>query len=188
MSVLRKVLRSRGIGHRIEPGIARSTGRRARHRIGSVALAAGALALTAGAHAVDIAPEVGTGLPALTSGAEIYAHVCAACHMPNGTGAVGAGRIPALAGDKALASWEYVALTVLNGRHLMPPFGSELNMGPLHLGLHLTDAQVADVVNYVRTHLGNHWHSHVRAAQVSALPHPAAPDPPASKSAQETKR
>ena len=35
--------------------------------------------------------------------------------MPEAQGAVGAGHYPKLAGDVALVSWQYVALTVLNG-------------------------------------------------------------------------
>jgi mono/diheme cytochrome c family protein len=42
----------------------------------------------------------------------------------------------------------------------------------------LSDAQVADVVNYVRSHFGNQWKGSVTADQVAALPHPsAAADP-----------
>jgi len=38
----------------------------------------------------------------------------------------------------------------------------------------LSDAQIADVVNYVRSHFGNGYKAEVTAQQVSALPHPAA--------------
>jgi mono/diheme cytochrome c family protein len=37
---------------------------------------------------------------------------------------------------------------------------------------HLSDAQIADVVNYVRSHFGNHWKDKATPAQVAALPHP----------------
>jgi mono/diheme cytochrome c family protein len=38
----------------------------------------------------------------------------------------------------------------------------------------LTDAQIADVVNYVRSHFENAYKSTVTAKQVAALPHPSA--------------
>jgi mono/diheme cytochrome c family protein len=109
---------------------------------------------------------------ATTSGAEIYGHICRGCHMPGGTGAVGAGRYPQLAGDPKLVSWEYAAVTVLHGRKAMPAFGLSNDMaGPMR-AVHLSDEQVAAVVNYVRTHFGNHWKSTVTAADVAKLPHP----------------
>ena len=39
---------------------------------------------------------------------------------------------------------------------------------------HLSDAQIADVVNYVRSHFGNTYKPQVTAKQIAALPHPAA--------------
>jgi len=111
---------------------------------------------------------------AADSGAATYAHICQGCHMPRGQGAVGAGRYPALAGNPALVSWQYVALTVLNGKNGMPAFGRQNKQGtsPAFLSVYLSDAQVAAVVNYVRTHFGNHWRSTATADQVAALPHP----------------
>ena len=38
-------------------------------------------------------------------------------------------------------------------------------------------AQIADVINYVRGHFGNHYKDVVSASEVAALPHPSA-DPP----------
>jgi mono/diheme cytochrome c family protein len=109
-------------------------------------------------------------------GAEIYGHICQACHMPQAQGAVGAGHYPKLAGDPALVSWQYVALTVLNGKNGMPGFGVAPQHFEFPLGaIHLSDAQVAEVVNYVRSHFGNTYKDKVTAAQVAALPHPAAP-------------
>jgi mono/diheme cytochrome c family protein len=43
---------------------------------------------------------------------------------------------------------------------------------------HLSDAQVADVVNYVRNNFGNRYETKVTAKQVAALPHPTAETPP----------
>jgi mono/diheme cytochrome c family protein len=91
--------------------------------------------------------------------------------MPQGQGAVGAGRCPKLAGDPALVSWQFVALTVLNGKNGMPPFGLPEDRFVLG-GVHLSDAQVAAVVNYVRTRFGSKSKGSTTAARVAALPHP----------------
>jgi mono/diheme cytochrome c family protein len=107
------------------------------------------------------------------SGAEIYGHICQACHMPQAQGAVGAGHYPKLAGDPALVSWQYAALTVLNGKNGMPAFGLPADQYEFVFGaVYLSDAQVAQVVNYVRSHFGNKWKGSVTAAQVAALRHP----------------
>lgn len=107
-------------------------------------------------------------------GAGIYGHICQGCHMAAAQGAVGAGHYPKLAGDPALASWEYVALTVLNGRKGMPAFGlASQAAGPMRAA-YLTDAQVAEVVNYVRSNFGNRYRTKVNAQQIAALPHPTA--------------
>jgi mono/diheme cytochrome c family protein len=75
-------------------------------------------------------------------GASLYAHVCAACHLADGQGATGAGAYPALKGDARLLSTDYVLTVLLAGQHAMPA-----------LGRAMSDAQVADLVNYVRATL-----------------------------------
>jgi mono/diheme cytochrome c family protein len=112
-------------------------------------------------------------LGALT-GQQIYEHICQGCHMPGGQGAVGAGFYPKLSADKNFVSWQFVALTVLNGRNGMPPFGYPGGEGARTGASHLSDAQIADVVNYVRGHFGNSYKPEVTARQISLLPHPAA--------------
>jgi mono/diheme cytochrome c family protein len=107
------------------------------------------------------------------SGEQIYDHICQGCHMSGAQGAVGAGAYPKLAANKKFVSWEFVALTVINGRNGMPPFGQPANQ-ELPRATHLTDAQIADVVNYVRSHFENRYKTNVTAQQVAALPHPAA--------------
>jgi mono/diheme cytochrome c family protein len=107
------------------------------------------------------------------SGEQIYDHICQGCHMSGAQGAVGAGAYPKLAANKKFVSWEFVALTVLNGRNGMPPFGLPSNQEQSR-ATHLTDAQIADVVNYVRSHFENRYKANVTAGQVAALPHPAA--------------
>lgn len=79
-------------------------------------------------------------------GAALYAATCAGCHMPDGRGAEGAGRYPALAGNGKLENAAYPASIVLNGLRGMPGFATQMD-----------DAQVAAVVNYVRTNLGNRY-------------------------------
>jgi mono/diheme cytochrome c family protein len=115
-------------------------------------------------------------------GAEIYGHICQGCHMPGAQGAAGAGHYPKLAGDPALVSWQYVALTVLHGKNGMPAFGQQPT-GELmdFLLVHLSDAQVADVVNHVRSNFCNHYKGSVTAEQVAALPHPGAASPASRK-------
>lgn len=109
----------------------------------------------------------------LGSGAQIYQHICQGCHMASGEGATGAGYYPKLADDPALVSWQYVAITVLNGKNGMPAFGSAAGGPRARFAAHLSDAQVAAVVNYVRSNFGNHWKERVTANEVGSLPHPA---------------
>jgi mono/diheme cytochrome c family protein len=134
-----------------------------------------ALLLSASVAVVASADDSGfasTATLSNVSGEDIYSRICQGCHMPHGEGAIGAGHYPKLAGSVTLASWQFVALTVLGGRNGMPAFSSPAGLawdGPM---VHLSDAQIADVVNYVRTHFGNAYRDRVTAAQVAKLPHP----------------
>jgi mono/diheme cytochrome c family protein len=92
------------------------------------------------------------------TGEALYAGVCQGCHMPNAQGAVGAGRYPALADNPKLAASGYPVTMVLRGFHGMPAVGKMM-----------TDAQVAQVVNYVRTHFGNSYTDAVKPEDVKAL-------------------
>ena len=92
------------------------------------------------------------------TGAEIYANICAACHMPDAMGAVGAGFYPALASNPRLLGSRYPAYIVVKGMNGMPPMA---NM--------LTDEQIADVVNYVRTNFGNDYPGPISATEIAAL-------------------
>jgi mono/diheme cytochrome c family protein len=130
-------------------------------------------ATAAAAAPIDPAPpDVGAAIGS-AGGEQIYTRVCQGCHMPDGRGAIGAGRYPALAGDAALMSWEEAAVIILNGRNAMPAFGVPDAPQIQIRVFHLSDANVADVVNYVRSHFGNHWKPTVTATKVAALPHPA---------------
>jgi len=97
------------------------------------------------------------------TGAQIFTHICQGCHMPDGKGAVGAGHYPALAGNPKLASAAYPVVMVVNGRGAMPAFGDGLS-----------DAQIAEVVNYVRTHFGNAYTDTLKPEDVAPF-HPAKP-------------
>jgi mono/diheme cytochrome c family protein len=63
---------------------------------------------------------------------------------------------PALAGNPKLASAAYPTLTVLQGRRAMPAFGDSLS-----------DEQVAEVVNYVRSNFGNRYADTIRSEDVA---------------------
>jgi mono/diheme cytochrome c family protein len=140
-----------------------------------LALLAASVATGAFADDASVTSTAGFGS---VGGAEIYGHICQGCHMPGAQGAAGAGHYPKLAGDPALVSWQYVALTVLHGKNGMPAFGLQPT-GELmdFLLVQLSDAQVAAVVNYVRSNFGNHYKGSITAAQVAALPHPGTASP-----------
>jgi len=122
------------------------------------ALASGlALCLLSGAQAA-LAQGQGMGGYSEQTGEALYQGVCQGCHMPNAQGAVGAGAYPALAGDKKLVAKAYPELVVLRGQKAMPAFGPSLS-----------DAQVAAVVNYVRTHFTNSYSDTVTVEDVKAL-------------------
>jgi mono/diheme cytochrome c family protein len=93
-----------------------------------------------------------------TDGESLYHAACQVCHMPNGQGGSGAASYPALAGNPKLSASAYPIVMVLHGSKAMPPFNAAL-----------TDAQVAAVVSYVRTHFGNVYKDKVSADQVKGL-------------------
>ena len=126
-----------------------------------------AMALTAATAAADEPPPFTPFSPASASkpgpfvhsdGATIYRAVCQGCHMPDAQGAKGAGEYPALAADARLASPEFPAARVLTGWLGMPRFGDMLS-----------DAQIAEVVNYVRTNFGNHYVDRLTANDVERM-------------------
>lgn len=77
-------------------------------------------------------------------GEAVYRGVCAACHMPDGRGAVGAAAYPSLADDAKLAQTGYAIAIILHGQRAMPPFARTL-----------TDQQIADVIGYINRSFGN---------------------------------
>ena len=92
------------------------------------------------------------------SGEELYANVCQGCHMPDGKGATGAGTYPSLVQNSNLESGGYPLHVVVSGQRAMPPVGAMMS-----------DAQVAAVVNYVRTHFGNAYRDTVSANDVKRV-------------------
>jgi mono/diheme cytochrome c family protein len=104
-----------------------------------------------------------------TSGKEIYETICQGCHMPDAKGAVGAGKYPALAGDLALKSRQFMALTVLMGRRNMPAFSVKHGVGFGGPPATLSYAQIAAVINYVRSNFGNQFNDAITEEEVAAL-------------------
>lgn len=111
----------------------------------------------------DTAQDMGAGAmnrnaPYNFQGGEaVFKNVCQGCHMANAEGAVGAGMYPALAKNAKLEVAGYPVAVIVHGQKAMPPFGGLLN-----------DQQIADVVNYVRTHFGNAYKDKVTPEDVKA--------------------
>ena len=93
-----------------------------------------------------------------SGGEAVFKSICQGCHMPDAKGAKGAGTYPALAANPNLEAAGYPLMLVVNGQKAMPGFGSML-----------TDQQVADVINYVRTHFGNSYADAVKTEDVRAV-------------------
>lgn len=106
------------------------------------------------------------------NGEQIFHSICQGCHMPDAKGATGAGAYPALTGNPKLASPQYMAAVILFGRHDMPSFEMEPSSTIGFSGdTKLSDEQIADVINYVRTHFANDYRNSITAAEVAAM-HP----------------
>ena len=97
-------------------------------------------------------------------GAKVYEELCQACHMANAMGAEGAGKITALAKNPNLESADYPIAVVTGGKGAMPWFRGNL-----------TDQQIADVINHVRSHFGNRYRDKISAADVAERGVPAPP-------------
>lgn len=110
------------------------------------------------AAASEVMPFANSSAFDYTDGEELYRSSCQACHQANGEGAVGAGAYPALAGNPNLEAAAYPAMLILHGQRGMPALGS-----------YFDDAQVAAVVNYIRTHFGNDFDTPMTAQDVADL-------------------
>ena len=88
-------------------------------------------------------------------GKAIYEGLCQGCHMHDAKGAVGAGMYPALANDSKLEVAGYPIAVIVHGQKAMPALGG-----------YLDDRQVADVVNYIRSHYGNNYKDEAKPEDV----------------------
>ena len=91
-------------------------------------------------------------------GAALYRATCQACHMEDAKGAMGAGAHPPLAGNPKMRSKHFLAGVILTGYHGMP-----------RLGHMMSDEQVAEVTNFVRSNFGNDYPDTITAAEVADL-------------------
>lgn len=91
-----------------------------------------------------------TPVDAATPGGKIYAQLCAACHMPAGTGV--AGMQPALAGSKVVAGDPTTLINVLlKGPQVVLPADREKFSNAMPpLAAVYNDAEIASVINFVR--------------------------------------
>ncbi|WP_246252341.1 c-type cytochrome [Ancylobacter pratisalsi] len=111
------------------------------------------------------APQKASSLPAdvYARASKVFVDNCAACHQTQGTGLLGA--IPPLAGNPAVTAAEpYNVLTVvLQGLPADARFGAM----PSFAG-RLSDQQIAELTNYVRTSWGNGAAPNATAKMVAA--------------------
>ena len=110
----------------------------------------------------DDAPNAPPAPPS-SSGAKLYATHCASCHGEHGEGVAGA--YPALAGNRAVALSPPANLVhmVLRGGYPPTTAGNPRPFGMPPFATVLADAEVADVLSFLRASWGN------RAAAVSTL-------------------
>ncbi|HKJ34714.1 MAG TPA: cbb3-type cytochrome c oxidase subunit II [Balneolaceae bacterium] len=90
------------------------------------------------------------------NGKNIFVQNCAACHQQNGKGVPGA--FPPLAGDPVVNNidpTEHIE-TVLYGKSSKTIGGVKYSAQMPPLGESMSNAEVAAVINYERTHFGNH--------------------------------
>ncbi len=126
--------------------------------LSGAALATAFAQSTPPAPATQIQPFANPGRFMYRDGEHLYRAICQGCHMPDGKGAHGAGMYPALAENQRLIAGAYPTYVLLNGKNGMPTMKG-----------YLDDAQIAAVVNYVRTNFGNHYTDTVTVEDVKKL-------------------
>ena len=93
--------------------------------------------------------------PTANAGEQVYNNVCVVCHQPNGTGMQGA--FPPLAGSEVVLGDPAVPIRIvlrgLSGE--MTRGGATYNGVMTPWGSQLSDADVANVLTYVRSSWGN---------------------------------
>jgi len=109
-------------------------------------------------HADPAAVTQGVG-----NGAAIYADNCARCHGANGEGVTN--NFPNLAGNQSVwgTAPDNDISMILGGYQ---PWHANQSAMP-EFNQHLSDAQIADVVNYIRTAWGNQGQTNATAAEVA---------------------
>jgi len=100
-------------------------------------------------------------VPKPVTGEQVYRQVCQACHMADAKGATGAGTIPPLAENPRVSVAVYPVQVVARGKGAMPGLAGSLS-----------NAQIAEVVTYVRTHFGNAYAKPVTEADVARIAGP----------------
>ena len=128
-----------------------------------------AILLVCFAASTSAAEDDANGVLNSSDGEQVYAQICQGCHMPGGRGAIGAGYYPAFADNPNLVSANYMAATILNGRRNMPSFVHREVNEMFFPATWLSDVQIANVINYVRSHFGNHYSDTISATDVAAL-------------------
>lgn len=123
-------------------------------------------ALAAGSAAAQAPPSGDTGGGIVraekpVTGEQVYRQVCQACHMADAKGASGAATIPALAANPRLGVAAYPVTIVAKGKGAMPGFSGMLS-----------NAQMAEVITYLRTHYGNAYPRPVTEADVARIAGP----------------
>jgi cbb3-type cytochrome c oxidase subunit III len=115
------------------------------------------------------------GQPATTTtasaqaGQTVYSQNCSSCHGATGAGTAGA--FPPLANNPYVTGdAKAVILTVLNGKQgAITVNGQSFNGQMPAWKANLSNKDIANVINYIRTGLGNNKASEVKLSQVAAL-------------------
>lgn len=140
--------------------------------MGGLALSLAVWMSVAGAACAQSSDNAGHAAGTLTAadGEAVFRSICQGCHMPDARGARGAGAYPALTGNPRLASPQYMAAVILHGRRDMPAFKPAPQSEDRFLrDAKLTDAQIAGVINFIRTHFGNQYTDSISADEVAAM-------------------
>jgi glucose/arabinose dehydrogenase/cytochrome c5 len=120
----------------------------------------------AGRKSLVTAAQVPAPIGADTPGGKIYMQVCAACHMPNGSGVPN--MQPALAGDAVVAgdTTRLINILLRGPAAVLPPDREKFSNTMPQFSV-LTDSDIAGVINYLRKNFAP-GAAEVTAAQVAA--------------------